>query len=132
MQNSVTQPMSWVTRTIAFAAFVELDDPLLALRAEHGVAGGEDLVDEEDVGIDRGRDREAEPGPHPGRVRLDRCVDELADVGELDDPGQAALHLAVVDAEERAGQADVVAAREILIEPGPERQQARDVADDLD
>jgi hypothetical protein len=38
----------------------------------------------------------------------------------------------VGDAEERPGEPDVVAAREVLVEARAERQQARDVADDVD
>src|SRR3990170_2172165 len=106
--------------------------PGLALRPERRVACAEDLVEEEDVRLDRGRDAESQPGVHPGAVRLDRGVDELAKVGEVDDPGHSRDHVGVGDAHEGAGQEDVVAAAELGIEARAEGQQARDPTVDLD
>jgi hypothetical protein len=63
LQKVVTQPMSWVTSTI-LGGVDQLLDPAPALVPEGLVAGREDLVDEEHIGVDRGRDREAEPRPH--------------------------------------------------------------------
>jgi hypothetical protein len=65
LQYSVTQFMSWVTRTTALAAVTMLDHALLRLRPEVRVAGGEHLVEQQDVRVDRGRDREAEPARMP-------------------------------------------------------------------
>ena len=132
MQNSVTHCHVVGDEHDALGGLRQLDDPLLALRPEDRVAGREDLVDDQHVGIDRRRDREPEAGPHARRVGLDRRVDELADVGEVDDAGQPLLHRLVGHAEERAGEADVVAARQVGVEAGTERQQARHVADDVD
>ena len=67
------------------AARDQLAHPLDALVLERGVADAQHLVDEQDVGIEVGGDREAEPRVHAGRVALDLGVDELADAGELDD-----------------------------------------------
>ena len=49
------------------------------------VADGEHLVDQQHVGIDVDRDGEAEAHVHAGRVGLHRRVDELPQLGELDD-----------------------------------------------
>ena len=68
---------------LALAA--ELRDLLGALALELGVADGEDLVDEEQVGVDVDRDREAEPHVHARGVVLHRRVDEVLDAGEVDD-----------------------------------------------
>src|SRR6185295_7072151 len=102
--------MSWVTRTIAFALFASCRtrallfsrktwSPVARTSSRRRMSGSTSvdpdiliLVEEEDVGIDRGRDREPEPGAHAGRVRLDRGIDELADVGEVDDRLLAADH----------------------------------------
>ena len=46
----------------------DLDDPRLGLGPEVGVTGREHLVEQQDVRIDRGRDGEPQPRPHPGRV----------------------------------------------------------------
>ena len=124
LQYSVTQAMSWVTRTTALAALDELDDPRLRLRPERRVAGREDLVEQQDVRVDRGRDREPEPRPHPRRVRLQRRIDELAEVGEFDDRRAAARASPVVEAQERAAEQDVVAAGQLLVEAGAQGQQA--------
>ena len=83
LQYSVTQFMSWVTSTTALAADDDLDDPRLRLGAEVRVAGREHLVEQQDVRVDRGRDRETEAGAHPRRIGLERRVDELAELGVL-------------------------------------------------
>ena len=56
-----------------------------ALLLERLVADREHLVGDQDVRAHRGRDREAEAHDHARRVVLDRLVDVLADVGEVDD-----------------------------------------------
>ena len=89
-------------------ALDQVEHALLRLRAERLVAGGEHLVEQQDVRVDRGGDREAQAGPHAGRIGLDRRVDERADVGELDDARRDLAHERRVEAEEGAGQADVV------------------------
>ena len=56
-----------------------------ALLLERFVADGEHLVGDQDVGRQRGGDREAQSHDHARRVMLDRIVDVLADVGKGDD-----------------------------------------------
>ena len=92
LQYSVTQFMSWVTRTIALASSHQLSDALLGLLAEGGVPGGQDLVQEQDVRLHRRRDREPETGAHARRVGLDGRVDEVAEVRVGHDPRQPLLH----------------------------------------
>ena len=67
------------------AAAPELGELVEALVREAFVADGEHFVDEQDVGVDVNGDGEAEAHVHPGRVRLHRRVDELGELGELDD-----------------------------------------------
>ena len=67
------------------ALALELLDPAQALDLEHLVADGEDLVDEEHVGIEVDGDGEPEAHVHPRRVVLHRLVDELGELGEVDD-----------------------------------------------
>ena len=116
----------------ALGGLHELDDPRLRLLAELGVAGREHLVEQEDVRVDRRRDREPEARAHARRVGLDRRIDELAEVRVLDDRRQELADEPVVEAHERAGEQDVLAPAQVLVEPRAERQQARDVAVDLD
>ena len=63
LQNSVTQFMSWVTSTIALAAWTSSRTRALRLRPEDLVAGREDLVEQQDVGVDGRRDRRSRAAP---------------------------------------------------------------------
>ena len=51
------------------------------------------LVHDVHIGVEVGEEREGEPHEHPRGVLADRLVDELADLGELEDGGQAVTHV---------------------------------------
>ena len=132
MQYSVTQFMSWVTRTTALAAATismtrvfdfarKLASPVARTSSSSRMSGSTD-----------GRDGEAEARPHPRRVGPQRRVDELAELRVLDDRRQQLAGHRVVEAEERAAEQDVVAPGQLLVEAGPEGQQAGHVAEDVD
>ena len=72
------------------AAALELRELVEALVGEALVADRQHLVDQEHVGIDVDRHREAQPHVHAGRVGLHRRVDEVLHLGELDDLVEAA------------------------------------------
>ena len=114
------------------AALLELRDPTEALALELLVADGEDLVEEQHVGVDVRGDREAEPHVHPRRVGANRQVDVVADAGELDDLVHPLADLGAGQAVQRAVQEDVLAAGELRVEPGAELEQRRDAPADLD
>ena len=95
---------------------------------ELGVADGEHLVDEQDLGLEVRGDGEREPDVHAARVPLHRRVDEPLDAGELDDVVEALLDLPALHPEDRAVQIDVLAAGELLVEAGPDLEQAPDAA----
>ena len=78
------------------AAAPELGELVEALVRESLVADRQHFVDEQHVGIDVDRDGEAEPHVHARRIGLDRRVDELPQLGELDDLVEALLDLALV------------------------------------
>ena len=86
------------------------------------VADGEYLVDEQDVRVDVDRDGEAEPHVHPGRVGLDRRVDEVLQLGELDDLVEAARDFLLRQPEHDAVDEDVLAAGDLRDES---RRRAR-------
>ena len=65
----------------------------------------------------------------PGRVGAHRRLDELAELGVVDDRRQQLAGDRVVEAEERAAQQDVLATGQLLVEPGAEGQQSGHVAD---
>ena len=65
-----------------------------ALLLEVGVADRQHLVDQQDLRVDLDRDREREPHEHPRRVVLQPQVEELLELGEVDDRVEALAHLA--------------------------------------
>ena len=69
---------------------------------------------------------------HAGGVALDRRVEELRDLGELDDVVELAPDLGARHAEDGAVQVDVLAAAELGVEARADLEQAADAAVDLD
>ena len=114
------------------AALLELRDAAEALALELLVAHGEDLVEQEHVGVDVRRDREAEPHVHAGRVGANGQLEVVADAGEVDDLVHAFADLRARETVERAVQEDVLASGELRMEPGAELEQRRDATADVD
>ena len=114
------------------AALLELEDLAEALPLERLVADREDLVEQEHVGVEVRRDREAEPHVHPRRVRAHRPVDRLLELGERDDLVEALADLRALQPVDRAVQEDVLAAGEVGVEAGAELEQRADPAADGD
>ena len=83
--------MLWETKSTVRPGAAEVLHPAEALLLELGVADGEHLVDEQDLRLEVRGDREREPHVHPARVALHGRVDELLDLGELDDLVELAL-----------------------------------------
>ena len=101
----------------------QLVDAGVALALELGVAGGQRLVHEQDVvALSRG-DREPQPGAHAGGVGLHRQVDEVADPGELHDPGLGLLGLLRGHAHGQAAEHHVPLAGEVLEQRGVHPEQ---------
>ena len=107
---------------------LEGEDAAEALALERLVADREDLVEEEDVGVEERRDREAEAHRHPGRVRPDGAVDRVLELGEGDDLVEAAADVGAAEALDRAVQEHVLAAREVRVEPCAELEEGADPA----
>jgi hypothetical protein len=84
------------------APALELTELVEALVREPFVADGEDLVDQQHLGIDVNRHRETEAHVHARRVGLHRRVDEILHLGELDNLVEALAHLALGQAEHDA------------------------------
>ena len=114
------------------AALPQPPHPGEALLLEAHVADRENLVEDEDVRAHRHRDREGEPRVHAARVGLHRLVDELSDVGERRNLVEPLPHLAPRDAEDRAVQEDVLAARELRVEAASQLEERRHAAAHLD
>src|SRR6185295_2653670 len=91
----------------------EAFEPVHALLLEIAVAHRERLVDDQDVGLDLRRDREAQAHRHAGRVDLDRLVDEVAELAELEDRRGLLADLLFREAEHRGVEHDVLPAGEL-------------------
>ena len=111
---------------------LELLDPVEALALEPLVPHGQDLVDDEDVGVDVDRHGEAQPDVHPRRVELHLVVDELLELGEGHDLVEDLVDVAPRQPEQRAVQVDVLAPGELGLEARPELEQAGQAAADHD
>ena len=90
------------------AAALELGELVQALVREALVADREYLVNQQHIRIDVDRDGESQPHVHAGRVCLDRRVDELLHLGEVDDLVEATRHLALREAQHDAVDEDVL------------------------
>ena len=103
----------------------ELSELVEALVREAFVADREHLVDEQHVGIDVDCHRESEAHVHPGRIGLHRRIDELAQLGEVDDLVEAILDLALGQAEHDAVDEDVLAPGNLRVEAGSQLDERR-------
>ena len=114
------------------AALLELEDLAEAPALELLVADGEHLVEQQHVGVDVRRDREAKPHVHPRRVRAHRPVDRLLEAGEGDDLVELLAQVGALEPVDRAVEEDVLAARQVGMEAGAELEQRADTSADLD
>src|SRR5205085_430975 len=71
-------------------------------------------------------DGEGKPHVHPATVVLDRSVQELLDLREIDDRIKLATHLVAPHAQDGAVEIDVVPAGQFRMEPSAHLQQATD------
>ena len=97
-QRLVAEPLDQVQRVRdeqdRLAAPAELGELVEALVRERLVADRQHFVDQQHVGIDVDRHGEPEAHVHAGRVGLHRRVDEVLELGELDDLVEAPRDLA--------------------------------------
>jgi hypothetical protein len=88
----------------------------------------EDLIDEQDVGIEMGGDGESETNKHAARVALDRRIDKSFDLGECDDLIELASDFVTVHTKDRAVEKDIFSTGELRVETDPDLQQTSDLA----
>ena len=103
-----------------------------ALVLELRVADGEDLVHDEDVGLDVRRDGESQAHVHAGAVALDGHVYERLHAAEGDDLVEALPDLRPLHAQDGAVEVDILAPGEVGMEAGADLEHAGDAAVDLD
>ena len=94
------------------------------------VADRQDLIDQQNLGIDVHGHGESEPDVHARRVGLHRLIDEFADARELDDRVEALLDLALGKAEHDAVDDDVLAAGDLGMKPCAQFDQRGDATVD--
>ena len=99
---------------------------LQAALLEAGVAHGQDLVDEKDVGLQERGHGEAEPHLHAARVELELPVDGVVELRERDDLIEALADLATAQSQQGPVELDVLAAGQVGMDAGPHLDQRAD------
>ena len=100
------------------------------LLLEREVADRQHFVEQQDLGLEMRRDRERQAHVHAARIALDRRVDELLDLGEVDDGVELARDLLAAHAEDGAVEEDVLAAGQLAVKAGADFEQRADAAVD--
>ena len=101
------------------------------LLLKFGIPNGKYLVHDEDFRLKVGGHGKGKAHVHAGGVALDRRVEKLGDLGELDDVVELASDLRPGHAQNGAVQVDVLAAAEFLMEARADLEQTADAALDL-
>src|SRR5688572_27136760 len=102
-----------------------------ALALEGEIAHRQHFVEQQDVGLEVRCHRECESHVHAARVTLDRRIDEVRDLGELDDGIELAPHLFAAHPEDGAIEEHVFATRELPVKSGADLEQRAQPAVDL-
>jgi len=104
---------------------------VMALALERDVADRQNLIHDQNVRADDGRNREAEPGLHAAGEVLDRYIDEFPELREIHDFLEVRLHELRRIAEHRAVQKDVFTGRQLKVKAGAQFNQRRHRAADI-
>lgn len=107
--------------TLALRYILHLTDGFLL---ELGVTDGEDLVHDQDLGIEMGGDGEAQTDHHTATVPLNRRVDIALATGEIDDLVQLTLDLIMRHAQDSAVEENILPTRHLAMETCTDLQQA--------
>ena len=102
---------------------LELEDLAEAPALELLVADREHLVEEQDIRLEMGGDREAEPHVHSRRVRAHGAVDEALELRERDDLVHPLADERPLQAQDGPVQVDVLPPGELRVEPGAELEE---------
>ena len=103
-----------------------------ALLLEGGIADGQYLIDQQDVGVDLQHQREGEPHEHPRGVVLQLQVDEVPEFGEVDHGVEAVARFLRGEAHHHPVEDDVVAGGEVEVEADPELDEGSEATRDPD
>ena len=117
------------------------DCPAAATEPIHGVeafalkarvAYSQNLINDEDIGIEMGGHGKAQAQAHAGRVALDRCIQELCHAGKFNHRVQLGGDLAVFHAQYGAVQIDVLTASEFFMKARAHFEKRSDAARHVD
>ena len=120
----------------AFGEVLELGGALLELgdrarrRLQQVALHRLDGIDDEDVGLCRGRDGKGYAGDHARRVVLQRHVDKVLKFGELDDVVEVLLDELLAIAKQRPVEEDVLSCGELHVETGTKLDERGDGSGD--
>src|SRR5438067_1238481 len=92
--------------------------PAETLFLERRVADRQDLIDQQDLGLEVRRYRKGEPDIHSGAVPLDRRIQESIDLGKADNLIELCSYLISRHPENRAVQKDVLSTRQLGVKSG--------------
>ena len=101
----------------------------LVLKGE--IADRQHLINEQDFGLQMGRDGEGQAEIHAAGVVLDGSVDELVDFGECDDVVELPVDVGAFHTEDRAIEVNVFAAGKLVVKTGADFEQCADAAIDV-
>ena len=121
----LTELSPWVTSTIVRPSPMSCAVFSAMCALKRGVASGERLVDEQDLGIEEHGDRRREAHAHAARVGVHRQVEVLVELRELADlVGELGQALGRQPARQPA-EGDVLAAGQCRAEPEAGREQVQ-------
>ncbi len=97
-----------------------------AFASESGVADGQGLIDDQDVGFGVNADREGQPRAHAGGIEPHRLIEKRTDRGKLGDRWYPPKYIRPAQSKDRATNQHILAARHLPIESGAKRQDRGD------
>ena len=115
--------MLWLTKSTVRPCLSHIAHLAQAFALEFGVAHRQHLIDHQDLRFEVRRHRKSQAQVHPARIALDRRIDELPDLGKVDDLIEFALDLRALHAQDGAVEIDVLAPGQLGVEAGAHFQQ---------
>ncbi len=112
------RPRSCETRNTVTSLPPQFFEFLHAPAGEDGVADGEGLIDDQDLGVDVNRGGKCEADVHSAGILFDGAIDELADFGEGFNARKHPFQFFAGQAQDLAVEIHIFAAGEFGIEAG--------------
>src|SRR5215213_7260735 len=107
------------------AALLQLRDSLNTFLLKRRIADCQDFIQQQNIRIEVGSDRETQTYIHAGRVTLHWCINELPELGKLHDAVQLLGNLAPQHAEDRTVEINILAAGKFRMKTGADFNQRR-------